>query len=371
VPRRRARRDRPREKAQASAGFAPYLEAYLGWLGARNYSAMSVVHRRSGILRFALWCEERGVARPQEVTRAIVERYQRSLAIARKPDGAALSYHTQADHLFTVKGFFKWAARNNHVLYNPASELEMPRLPRRLPRHVLTRSEVESVLAACALGGVVAVRDRAILETFYSTGLRRSELAHLKLYDLDWDSGCLWVREGKGKKDRVVPIGERAVHWTRRYLEELRAGLVMEPDEQYLFISDLGGQFRKNQLSDLAKKYLRAAGIERPGACHLFRHACATHMLEGGADIRFIQALLGHADLSTTEIYTRVSVKKLKEVHSATHPARLERAPGDAGEPKERGPRPVEENAASALLEALEAEREDEIAGGVAGDDAS
>lgn len=362
MPRRKARRERPREKAQAPAGFAPYLDDYLGWLGARNYSPMSVVHRRAGIIRFASWCEERGVMRPQEVTRAVVERYQRSLAIARKADGAALSYHTQADHLFTMKGFFKWAARNNHVLYNPASELEMPRLPRRLPRHVLTRTEVESVLATCALGGAVAVRDRAILETFYSTGLRRLELANLKLYDLDWEAGCVWVREGKGKKDRVVPIGSRAVHWTRRYVDELRASLVIEPDEQYLFISDLGVHYRKNQLSDLAKKYLRAAGIERPGACHLFRHACATHMLEGGADIRFIQALLGHADLSTTEIYTRVSVKKLKEVHSATHPARLERAGCDAGDVDERGVQPGAENAADALLAALQAEVDQEEA---------
>lgn len=362
MPRRRARRDRPRAPVSVPAGFAPYFEEYLGWLTARNYSALSVIHRRSGMIRFASWCEERGVMRPQEVTRAIVERYQRSLAIARKADGTALSYHTQADRLFVMKGFFKWAARGNHVLYNPVSEIEMPRLPRRLPRHVLTRTEVESVLSVCALGGAIAVRDRAILETFYSTGVRRLELAKLKLYDLDWEAGCVWVREGKGKKDRVVPIGERALAWIRQYLDELRGGLVFEPDEQYLFLSDLGVQYRKSQLSDLAKKYLRAAGIDRPGACHLFRHACATHMLEGGADIRFIQALLGHADLSTTEIYTHVSVKKLKEVHSATHPARLERS----GDVDERGAQPGSENAAEALVAALDAERDEDDAGDVA-----
>jgi integrase/recombinase XerD len=362
MARRRARREQAREKPLAPAGFAPYLDDYAGSLAARNYSALGVKSRTSGIIRFARWCEERGVMRPQEVTRAVVERYQRHLYLSRKADGAALAFHTQSHLLFIVKGFFKWAARNNHVLYNPASELEMPRLPRRLPRHVLTRTEVESVLAACALGGAVSVRDRAILETFYSTGLRRLELANLKCYDLDWEAGCVWVREGKGKKDRVVPIGERALHWTRHYVDELRAGLVIEPDEQYLFISDLGVQYRKNQLSDLAKKYLRAAGIDRPGACHLFRHACATHMLEGGADIRFIQALLGHADLSTTEIYTRVSVKKLKEVHSATHPARLERSGDDAGDVDERGQQVSDENAASALLAALQAELDQEEA---------
>lgn len=358
MPRRRARRDRPRARAEPPAGFAPYLDEYLGWLTARNYSPYSVKSRRSGILRFAAWCEERGLTRPQDVTRAIAERYQRSLALARKPDGAPLAFHTQADLLFMVKGFFKWAARGNHVLYNPASEIEMPRLPRRLPRHVLTRGQVEAILAACALAGGVGLRDRAILETFYSTGLRRSELANLKLYDLDWEAGCLWVREGKGRKDRVVPIGERALTWVRKYLDALRGSLVIEPDEQYLFISDLGVPYRKNQLSDLARKYICAAGIERPGACHLFRHACATHMLEGGADIRFIQALLGHADLSTTEIYTRVSVKKLKEVHSATHPARLEGARDD----EQRADGMRAEDARAALLDALVAESGDEDA---------
>jgi integrase/recombinase XerD len=356
MPRRRARRDRPRVAAAIPVGFDPYLTEYLGWLAARNFSPHSVHHRKSGVIRFAAWCAERGVTRPQEVTRAMVERYQRHLSLARKVDGAPLAFHTQADLLLTVKGFFKWAARANHILYNPASEIEMPRLPRRLPRHVLTRTEVEAILAATSRAGSIGVRDRAVLETFYSTGLRRAELANLKLYDLDWEAGCLWVREGKGKKDRVVPVGDRALLWIRRYLDTLRGELVLEPDAGFLFVSDLGVQYRKNQLSDLARKYILAAGIERPGATHLFRHACATHMLEGGADIRFIQALLGHADLSTTEIYTRVSVKKLKEVHSATHPAKLERAPSvDQGEPRLHV-----EKARDALLAALDAERDEE-----------
>lgn len=360
MARRKARRDRPRAKREAASGFAPYLEEYLGALTAKNYSAASVKARASGVMRFSHWCEERGVTRPQEVTRAVLERYQRSLTLAVKANGAPLAFATQAALLVALKSFFKWATRSNHILYNPASELEMPRLPRKLPRHVLTRGEVQAILEACAAAGAIGVRDRAILETFYSTGLRRAELANLKLYDLDWEAGCAWVREGKGKKDRVVPVGERALLWIRKYLDALRADLVIEPDEQVLFISDLGVAYRKNQLSDLARKYIRAAGIERPGACHLFRHACATHMLEGGADIRFIQALLGHADLSTTEIYTRVSVKKLKEVHSATHPARLERPGRDAGELEERRPQTSLDNVQDALLARLAAEGEEE-----------
>ena len=137
---------------------------------------------------------------------------------------------------------------------------------------------------------------------------------------MDLKNGSLLIREGKGKKDRYVPLGARANHWIRRYIEEVRPELVIEPDEGHLFLHEFGEPFQKNRLSDLVKRYLRALGINA-GSCHLFRHAMATQMLENGADIRFIQAILGHAQLTTTEIYTHVSIVKLKEVHALTHPA--------------------------------------------------
>ncbi len=157
------------------------------------------------------------------------------------------------------------------------------------------------------------------------------ECQNLALYDLDLEQGTVLIREGKGKKDRYIPIGERACAWIRKYLEDMRPALVLDPDDGYVFISDLGTPFRNNQLSDLVKKYLARAGIDKPGTCHLFRHAMATQMLENGADIRFIQAMLGHADLSNTQIYTQVSIKKLKAVHTLTHPAnRRDRTASDA-----------------------------------------
>src|SRR6185312_12718245 len=117
-----------------------------------------------------------------------------------------------------------------------------------------------------------------------------------------------------------VPLGSRAIDWLRRYIEDVRPELVIEPDEGWLFLHEFGEPFEKNRLSDLVKRYLRAAGIVKPGSCHLFRHAMATQMLENGADIRFIQAILGHAQLTTTEIYTHVTIVKLKEIHALTHP---------------------------------------------------
>jgi integrase/recombinase XerD len=178
----------------------------------------------------------------------------------------------------------------------------------------------------------MGLRDRAILEVLYSTGMRRKELAGLKLFDLDAERGTIMIRQGKGKKDRMVPVGERALAWVGKYLADARPRLVQEPDDLSavprqaggtLFLTNLGEAFSPNRLTQMAREYVDAANLGKKGACHLFRHTCATLMLENGADVRFIQELLGHAELSTTQIYTQVSIRKLKEIHTATHPARM------------------------------------------------
>ena len=180
---------------------------------------------------------------------------------------------------------------------------------------------------------VIGLRDRAILETLYSTGIRRMEVIHLTVWDLDQERGTLMVRQGKGKKDRMVPIGERAVAWLGRYLDEARPKLVMSPDAGVLFLTQEGEELSPNRLTQLVREHVSAAELDKSGACHLFRHTCATLMLEGGADIRYIQELLGHVELSTTQIYTRVSIRKLKAVHTLTHPgARLVQRPVAEGE---------------------------------------
>lgn len=307
--------------AAETSGMHPYLLRFLEWSISRGYAQQTTALRNDAVRRFIRWCGERSIDRPQDVTRPILERYRRHLYHYRKANGEPLSFATQQQRLLPIRAFFKWLARENYILSNPASELELPRVHRRLPAHILSREEVEQVMALTLLhGGDKGVRDRAILETLYTSGIRRGELVNLKLYDVDLKNGSLFVREGKGKKDRYVPLGSRASHWIRRYVEELRPELVIEPDEGWLFLHEFGERFEKNRLSDLVKRYLRMAGIEA-GSCHLFRHAMATQMLENGADIRFIQAILGHAQLTTTEIYTHVTIVKLKEVHALTHPA--------------------------------------------------
>jgi len=302
-------------------GFARMLERYLEWLRVKNYSDATVRNRDHYLGVFIKWCAERGLTRPAEVTKPVLERYARRLYHYRKDNGQPLSIRSQHSHLVPVRALFKWLTRQNLILYNPASELELPKLGHRLPKAVLSSTEADRVLNQPDLKGALGIRDRAILEVFYSTGMRRMELIGLKLYDMDVDRGTVLIRQGKGRKDRMIPIGQRALAWVDRYLLDVRPRLVVEPDEGIIFLTHEGLTFTPNRLTQLVRDYIDAADIGKRGSCHLFRHTMATLMLEGGADIRFIQQMLGHAKLETTQIYTQVSIRQLKEIHDATHPA--------------------------------------------------
>ena len=330
-------------------GFRGYVQDMLAWMAACAFSPMSIKGRRIELGYFVDWCEARSIQRPDEVTRALLERYRQHVFNYRRKDnakpggGAALSFQSQSKRLVSVRVFFQWMARQHHLLYNPASELELPRAQKRLPRNILTVAEIEQVLNAVDTLEAnnpeptgLGVRDRAMLEALYSTGMRRGELVALHTDDLDTERGTVHIRQGKGAKDRVVPIGARACRWIEKYLSAIRPLYLEasgESDDGALFLARHGQGMQGKQLSVIVKKTIEAAQLERfkdthpNAACHLFRHACATHMLEAGADIRYIQALLGHSKLTTTEVYTQVSILQLKAVHERTHPARIEATP--------------------------------------------
>lgn len=294
--------------------------AFVEWTVAIGLSPMTASVRRAALDHFIRWCHERHVRVPCEITRDLLESYQAHLALYRKADGEALELSTQATRLNPLKAFCKWLVRKRHLPYDPSLELILPKLPPRLPRRVPTVAEMNRVIGGAGAASPQAVRDRAIMETLYSTGLRRMELVRLGVRDVSLDGGTVIVRGGKGRRDRIVPLGSRAAASIERYLREVRPLLQSGLDRGEVFLTDYGESFRRNRLGDRVHRYVARAGL--PGACHVFRHACATHMLDNGADIRFIQAILGHADLSTTQIYTHVSIGKLREVHAATHPAR-------------------------------------------------
>ena len=333
---RRKHRSGTKPRPPAAADRNPlnaYAQSFLEWSAVHGLSVQTIETRSRALKRFIAWCDERDLVHPKDVTLSILERYQRHLYHYRKPDGAPLTFGSQQTLLAPLKGFFQRAARQRHLLYNPASELLLPRLPRRLPHHLLSIAQIQTILNQPDVATAAGVRDRAMLETLYSSGVRRMELVQLCLYDVDTRGGSLTVRGGKGGRDRVVPLGERAAAWIDRYLEEVRPMLVTGHDERVCFLTDFGEAFEKNRLGDLVKRYVEASGLHVIGSCHLFRHAMATHMLENGADIRYIQAILGHEDLQTTAIYTQVSIHKLKAVHAHTHPAMLHRPTSEGEEP--------------------------------------
>jgi len=342
--------------ALAHKRLTRYMIDHFEWMKVTGYSLDTIRARRIAIRRFIAWCDERGLDDPREITKPMLERYQRHLFYYRNEDGSPLTLGTQLGCLAPLKTWFRWLSREHHILSNPAADLDLPRIPKRLPRSVPSLEEVEAILRDAEPTTPQGLRDRVLLETLYATGLRRMEIVGVAIYDVDLNRGVLWVRHGKGRRERVVPLGERAMAWLDKYLTEARPELLAAPDgngRDALFLTDYGEPIQPHQVADKVKRYMRFAGVDKPGSTHLLRHACATHMLEGGADIRYIQEMLGHANLETTEIYTHVSIDKLIAVHKATHPSRLERRRDMPAEADEGRPQPASANVQEVLLAAL------------------
>jgi integrase/recombinase XerD len=326
------------------------MREHLHALQVQHYSEFTVRGREGHISFFLAWLQERGITEPVEVTRPVLERYQRHLFHYRKKNGEPLSFRSQHARLVPLRVWFRWMTRQNHILHNPASEIDLPRLGRSLPKNILSAEEVERVMVLCEIEEPIGLRDRAILEVLYSTGMRRLEIVRLKLYDLSLDRGLLLVNQGKGSKDRYVPIGVRAIAWLEKYIREGRPQLAVEPDDMTVFLTAQGESFSRDHLTAAVKGRIDAAKLGKSGACHLFRHTMATLMHEGGADIRHIQAILGHEDIRTTQIYTQVAIRALQQIHAATHPAEASATPSAARSAAER----------EGLLTALEAEEDND-----------
>jgi len=256
------------------------------------------------------------------VTPEVLHGYQTWLYGYTNDEGRGLAIATQAARLSVVRAFFRWLVKTDVLLYDPAGSLELPKRKGILPRSVLTKKEVTRLLAAPDTTTPLGLRDRAMLEVLYSTGIRNAELRAVQLYDLDLERGLLRINEGKNAKDRVVPLGEVACTWLREYLDEARPKLLAQDGtaEQTVFVSKSGRPLLPLGVIDRIRRLAKAAGIERPVTPHSMRHTFATHMLRGRADIRHIQAMLGHASVATTQIYTRVEVTDLKNVHKRCHP---------------------------------------------------
>ncbi len=261
-----------------------------------------------------------GPTHPAGMNRDVLMDYLRAL----RQDG--LQPRSVARHMSTLRSWCRFLVDRDVVEDNPAAVLDMPQTARKLPE-VLSREEVDCLLKAPGLDTPRGMRDSAMLETLYATGTRVSELVHLTLDDVDFDRGvvrCL----GKGRKERLVPIGEVARERLLLYLREARPFLVRSPDARgrrggaaaSLFITSQGRAMSRQGFWKLLKRYAERAGLDKPMSPHRLRHSFATHLLAGGADLRAVQALLGHVDIGTTQIYTQVHREKLREIYDRTHP---------------------------------------------------
>jgi len=220
--------------------------------------------------------------------------------------------------LSCLRGFYRYQLREARISEDPTLNLENPRMGRPLPK-TLTEQDVERLLAAPDVGDPLGLRDRAMLELLYATGLRVTELISLQLEQINSRLGVIRV-VGKGDKERLVPVGDEALHWTERYLRESRPLLAVSLRDETLFLSRRGQAMTRQTFWHRIKRYATESGIDKPLSPHVLRHAFATHLLNHGADLRVVQMLLGHADLSTTQIYTHVAQHRLQQLHQAHHP---------------------------------------------------
>ena len=301
--------------------LASLVDAWLLRLKERNYSERTLQMNQGALRQFLGWAEERDLRKPEQFTKVHLESFQSYLWRWQKANGEPLGISTQRQRLGAIQRLFSHLCKTNHILANPASELELPRKKQRQLPKGLNQQELKDLMNVPDVSDPLGVRERAMLETLYATAVRRSELINLDVEDVDLIARTVHVREGKGGKNRLVPIGQRAVDWLQKYLQKTRPQLMVESTEKALFISGYGERLSSGYLGNWMKKTLRSAGIEKHGCCHLLRHSCATHMLENGADIRLIQQFLGHERLDTTSIYTQVAITHLQEIYKQTHPS--------------------------------------------------
>ena len=266
---------------------------------------------RRDLMLFSQWLESAALPALVEVGAADLQAY----IAARHPGSKASSANRR---LTVFRRFYRWLAREGRRSDDPTLQLRTARQPPRFPK-TLSESQVEALLAAPDAGTPLGQRDRAMLETLYATGLRVSELVGLRTVEVGLNEGVVRVI-GKGNKERLVPLGDEARDWIERWLAEGRRTLLAGRACDALFVTRLGGPMTRQMFWTLVKRYAWAAGIVSPLSPHVLRHAFATHLLNHGADLRVVQMLLGHADISTTQIYTHVARERLRQLHARHHP---------------------------------------------------
>jgi len=309
-------------------------------VSAVKYAPSTLKSYREPLSDLHAFCLMRDLVDVRQVTRPVLEQYQRHLMHRRRQQGARagdnLTAGTQRRRITVIRSFFRFLMRQGVVDNNPAADIEMPKQEQKLyNKKGLTLEEIEHVLLQPIVHTDKGFRDRTMMEVLFATGIRRAELHALTILDLDASKKTLFVSKGKGRKQRVVPISERALAFVDQYMKGPRLSLLGKTgiDTKAMWISDWGTPLSIDRLSAVVTEHVVAADLGRSGGCHLFRHTFATLLLDGGADIRHIQAMLGHENLQTTAGYTHVAIEKLVEVYERSHPRALRPSTSTKAEP--------------------------------------
>jgi integrase/recombinase XerD len=302
-----------------------WKDAYFKRLRVLGYSPETLATHQCRLKSFLDYLASCGVQEPSQITSLHIRNYQTYLFERMNRQGRPDQASSRNNQLKVAKRFIKFLLEDEAIGEDPGESVDYAIEPKRLPRYVLTEAEVKRLLEAPDLSTVLGYRDRTILEVFYSSGIRRSELINMLLGDVDADAGLLRVNAGKGNKDRMVPIGNIAVKFLKNYLKEVRPRLVKDPKDTHVFLSRQGRKICKCMLGLRLKDYLKKAGIEKDISIHTLRATCATHCLRGkkrGEQMhpRHLMELLGHSSMETLNPYLSVSIADLKEAHGRCHP---------------------------------------------------
>lgn len=305
--------------------FVSLRDEYIQSLQVRNLAKRTIEARAFMLDKFFSYLQSRDITGTDAISKGIILDYQTELYQTINKRGRPNSVSYQNSMLSGVKGFLRFLKERDYIARDPSLDIPYAKVPKQLPRGILTNTEARRIIntpdTTCALG----YRDRAIMEVLYTTGIRKQELNNLNLVDVDYHDGFLRIDQGKGRKDRIVPLGRIACRYLENYIKSVRPELIKDPYNNALFLSTRGNRLSKNMVWEMVKKYAKKAKIKKNISPHTFRHSCATAMLRNKADIRAVQELLGHESLESTQVYTRVTIGDLKEVHKRCHPREKEK----------------------------------------------
>jgi len=290
-----------------------YIDIFLNYLSVeKGLSSNTLSAYKRDLLFFKEYLKERGIGSLTSIKKEDIHNFML------KQKESNLSSNSISRRLSALKAFYRFLLRERLISFDPTETIESPKIWKKIPQ-TLNIEEIEKIILQPNLKTKIGIRDRAILDTLYATGMRVSEIVNLKLDDVNLEMGFLRC-VGKGNKERIIPLGKYATEAIKRYLKETRNYLLGKKDSDLLFISRLGKKISRQALWKMIKKYARMAKIKKPVRPHIIRHSFATHLLERGADLRSVQELLGHSDISTTQIYTHIDHNRLKLIHKKFHP---------------------------------------------------